>query len=168
MLVISLVVVGILLRFAPHAPNFTPVAAIALFSGAYLKKKYALIVPLALMMASDLFIGMHNVVLFTWGGFVLITLVGLRLKKRKNISGILYTSLGSSLLFYIITNFGVWLMGWYPATLKGLFDCYIMGLPFLRDFTSATLLYVAVFFGAYSLIARLVKDTKYSRVLLTN
>ncbi len=168
MLAISLIVVGILLRFAPHAPNFTPVAAIAIFGGAYLNKKYAILVPLALMAASDVFLGVHNVMLFTWGGFVLSALLGLWVKKNKSASRILSASFASALLFYIVSNFGVWLMGWYPPTLDGLIRCYILGLPFLRNFTAATLLYTAVFFTAYELVARLVKDTKLAKVLLTN
>jgi len=168
MLALSLILAGILLRFAPHAPNFTPVAAIALFSGAYLNKKYALIVPLLLMIVSDLFIGLHNVVVFTWGSFILVTLLGPWLKKHKNIFGIVSMSLVSSLLFFIISNFGVWLMGWYPHTLAGFINCYVMGLPFLRDFTLSTLVYAGVFFAIYELVARLVKDTKLAKVLLTN
>lgn len=168
MLAIALILIGILLRFAPHAPNFTPVAAIALFSGAYLNKKYALAVPLLLMVTSDLIMGLHDVVIFTWGGFALITLLGFWIRKHKTIFGVLSTSLASSLLFYSISNFGVWLMGWYPHTINGLIQCYIMAIPYLRNFTLSTLLYAAVFFGAYELVARLVKDTKYARVLLTN
>ncbi len=166
MLALSLIVVGILLRFVPHAPNFTPVAAIALFGGAYLNKKQALIVPLALMIISDLFIGMHNVVLFTWGGFLLTTVLGFWIKKHKNIFGIAVMSLASAVLFYLVSNFGVWAMGWYARTPQGLLDCYIMGLPFLRNFTVATLIYAAVFFGAYELVAVSVKNTKLAKVLL--
>ncbi len=168
MLAIILIGMGILLRFMPHAPNFTPVAAIAIFSGAYLNKKYALFVPLVLMVLSDVVIGMHNVVIFTWGGFFLITFLGLWLKKHKNILGIVSVSCISSLLFYVVSNFGVWLMGWYPHDLKGLINCYVLALPFLRNFTLATVIYAAVFVGAYELIARFIKDTKLSRVLLTN
>ena len=168
MLALILILSGILLRFAPHAPNFTPVAAIALFSGAYLNKKYSLLVPLLLMIISDLLIGIHNVVVFTWGGFILITFLGFWIKKHKNIFGIISTSLVSSFLFYVVSNFGVWVMGWYPHTLSGLINCYIMAIPFLRNFTLSTLLYTAVFFGAYELVARLVKDTKYACVLLKN
>jgi hypothetical protein len=167
MLALSLIICGILLRLAPHPANFTPVAAIALFSGAYLNKRKALFVPLLLMITSDLIIGLHNVVIFTWGSFALITLLGPWIKKYKTIPGTASMSLLSSILFYIITNFGVWVMGWYPLTLKGLAACYIMGLPFLRNFTLATFLYTAVFFGIYELTARLVKDTKLSKVLLT-
>ena len=168
MLAIILVISGILLRFAPHAANFTPVAAIAIFSGAYLNKKYAILVPLVLMAASDLFIGTHNVMLFTWGGFVLSALLGFWVRKHKSAVRVFSASLISSLVFYIVSNFGVWLMGWYPLTAKGLADCYIMGLPFLRDFVVGTLLYSAVFFGIYELAARLVKNTRFSKVLLTN
>jgi len=166
MLALSLIICGILLRFAGHAPNFTPVAAIALFSGVYLSKKYAFIVPLALMIISDIFLGMHNVVIFTWGGFVLTTFLGLWLKNKKTVLGVTSASVISSLLFYIVSNFGVWLMGWYPRTLQGLLDCYIMAVPFLRNFTLATLMYAGIFFGLYELIARLAKNTKFSSVLL--
>ncbi len=168
MLAIILIVAGILLRFAPHAPNFTPVAAIALFGGAYLNRKYALMVPLALMIISDLFLGLHNVVIFTWSGFLLIAALGFLIKRQKSILKILSLSLASSFLFYLITNFGVWLMGWYPPTLSGLISSYIMALPFLRNFTLATILYSLSLFGVYELVSRLVKDKKLSKVLLTN
>lgn len=166
MLAISLIIIGILLRFIPHTANFTPVAAIALFAGAYLNRKQALIVPLLLMIISDIFLGMHNVVIFTWGSFVLVTFLGGLAKKHKTISGIVSTSLVSSFLFYLITNFGVWVMGWYPQNLKGLMDCYILGLPFLRTFTVSTLLYSVVFFGIYEFIARRVANTELAKVLL--
>ena len=166
MLAISLIIMGILLRFIPHAANFTPVAAIAIFAGVYLNKKQALVVPLLLMVLSDLFLGMHNVVIFTWGSFVLVTLLGVWAKNHKTAKIVASTSVVSSVLFYLITNFGVWAMGWYPQTAKGLLNCYILGLPFLRTFTVATLVYTIVFFGAYELIARRVRDTKLAKVLL--
>ena len=166
MLAISLILIGILLRFIPHTANFTPVAAIAIFAGVYLNKRQALIVPLLLMIVSDMFLGMHNVILFTWGSFALVTLLGFWAKKHKTFLGIVSTSVVSSVLFYLVTNFGVWAMGWYPQTAAGLLDCYILGLPFLRNFGVATLIYTAVFFGAYEFIARRVRDTKLAKVLL--
>ena len=167
MLVIILILAGIILRVMPHAPNFTPVAAIALFGGAYLSKKYSIIVPLSLMAISDIFLGMHNVVIFTWGGFVLAALLGTMLKKQKSVSKIAGASILSSLIFYIVSNFGVWLMGWYPHTLSGLVNCYVLALPFLRDFMLSTLIYSAAFFGIYEFVASKVKDTKLASVLLT-
>ncbi len=166
MLAISLIIIGILFRFIPHSANFTPVAAIALFAGVYLNKKHALIVPLILMILSDVFLGMHNVIIFTWGSFILVTLIGSWAKTRKSFKTIVSTSVVSSVLFYLITNFGVWVMGWYPQTAKGLLDCYILGLPFLRTFTVSTLVYSAVFFGAYEFIAHRIANTKLAKVLL--
>jgi len=168
MLALSLILIGILLRFAPHAPNFTPVAAIAIFSGLYLNKKYAFSVPLILMVISDFVLGMHDVVIFTWGSFILTAFLGIWLKKYKNILGIISVSLISSLLFYIVSNLGVWLMGWYPHNLSGLISCYTMALPFLRNFTLATVSYVVIFVGLYELVARAIKNTKLSKVLLIN
>lgn len=168
MLAIFLIIAGIILRMAPHAPNFTPVAAIALFGGCYLKKKYALIVPLALMIISDLVIGLHDVFIFTWGGFLLVTLMGLWLKNRKGVLTTISASLVSSVIFYLVSNFGVWLTGYYPRNIGGLLNCYVMALPFLRAFTFSTLIYTAVLFGVYELTAYFVKDTKLSRALLTN
>jgi hypothetical protein len=168
MLAILLIIIGITLRVAPHPANFTPVAAIALFGGAYLNKKYAVAIPLALMIASDILIGMHNVVAFTWGAFILTALIGMRIKGRKSTRSILATSLISSLLFFVVSNFGVWAMGWYPRTLSGLLNCYWMGLPFLRNFTLATVAYSAVFFGLYEFTARYIKNTKLASVLLTD
>jgi len=166
MLAMILILVGILLRFAPHEPNFTPVAAIAIFSGVYLNKKYSFLIPLALMIASDLALGLHNVVVFTWGSFIVVTFLGLWVKKHKSVSRIFAGSVISSVIFYVISNFGVWLMGWYPRDLTGLINCYVMALPFLRNFTLGTLVYSAVFFGAYELVARSVKETKLAKVLL--
>jgi hypothetical protein len=168
MLAISLIIIGILLRFVPHLPNFTPVCAIALFAGAYMNKRLAFVVPLLLMIASDIFLGLHNVVAFTWGGFALVTFLGFWVKQKRTAGRVISGSIASSLVFYIVSNFGVWLMGWYPHTARGLIDCYIMGLPFLRNFTVATLAYTAVFFGAYELIASRVKGSKLAKVLLSN
>jgi hypothetical protein len=168
MLALSLILIGIILRVMPHTANFTPIAAIAIFSGVYLKKKYALLVPLALIVASDLIIGLHDMVFFTWGSFALITLFGFWVKKKKTVARTVSASLLSSILFYVTTNFGVWMAGWYTRDLKGLMQCYIMALPFLRNFAISTLGYAAVFFMAYEFIAKAVKETKYSKVLLTS
>lgn len=166
MLAISLIVVGILLRFIPHSPNFTPVAAIALFGGAYLNKKESCLVPLVLMVASDLVLGLHNTVFFTWGSFALIALLGYAIKAKPTALRIGSMSLLSSLIFFAVSNFGVWMMGWYPRSASGLAECYMMALPFLRDFALSTLVYSAVFFGAYALVARSVRQTKLAKVLL--
>ncbi|MBM3248009.1 MAG: hypothetical protein FJZ10_01090 [Candidatus Omnitrophica bacterium] len=168
MLAIALIVLGILTRFIPHAPNFNPVIAIALFGGYYLSRKYAVLVPLLLMVLSDIFLGLHNTMLFTWGSVVLISILGITQKKNKSVLNIAGSSLVSAVLFFVVTNFGVWISGWYPYTSKGLADCFIMGIPFFRATLLSTVVYSAVMFGAYELIARRVKNTRFATALLTN
>ncbi len=166
LLAVLLVILGIAMRVIPHAPNFTPVAAIALFGGVYLNKKHSFLVPLALMVISDLLIGLHNTVAFTWAGFGLIALLGLAMNGKITATRIAGMSIVSSVVFYLVSNFGVWVMGWYPLTPAGLIDCYVKALPFLRDFTASTLVYSAVFFGAYELISRKAAATRLAPVLL--
>lgn len=168
MLALTLIMVGLVLRLLTHGLNFTPIAAIALFSAVYLNKKYSLLVPLALIILSDIIIGLHNVIFFTWASFALIAIIGLWIKKHKSFTTVISGSLVASFVFYLVSNFGVWLMGWYPPTLEGLVRCYVLALPFFRNFTISTLAYTLVFFGLYELIARSIKDPKLSKVLLTS
>lgn len=166
MLAIGLLVFGILMRVLVHVPNFTPVIAIALFGGVYLRKKYALILPVALMMVTDLILGAHKVMFFTWGSMILVASLGLWLRSRKTTVNTITSSLVSAFLFFIITNFGVWLAGYYPQTLEGLQSCYVMAIPFFRTMLVSTLAYTFVLFGAYEVIAHRVRNTKLASYVL--
>lgn len=158
-LIISLAVVA---RLVPHVPNFTPIAAMALFGGAYLNRRYAILVPLLALFASDLFIGLYSpmVMISVYGSFVLTGLIGLWLKSRRNPRNIVLAVVGSSILFFLITNLSVWAAGAYARDLSGLVQSYLMGLPFLRGTLSGDLFYTAVFFGGYELATRLVNNKK--------
>lgn len=166
MLALILLIAGIIFRFVPHLANFTPVLAIALFGGVCLNKKYAIVMPLALMILSDALLGLHNTVMFTWGSILLISALGMFVRERKNAANITMSAFSSAVLFFIITNFGVWLMGWYPLTLNGLISCYTLAIPFFRTTMLSTLAYSLVLFGVYELIARKIKDTPLAKVLL--
>ncbi|MCX7926547.1 MAG: hypothetical protein N2606_00175 [Candidatus Omnitrophica bacterium] len=166
MLALILILIGVFLRLIPHTPNFTPVAAVALFSGAFMKRRTAILIPLSLMVISDLILGLHEVVLFTWGSFIIITLLGAFLKEKKTLLLITAYSIVSSLIFFLITNLGVWLAGWYPPTFNGLITCYIMALPFLREFTVSTVLYSFIFFKVYEFLAYTVRRKNQLSVLL--
>ncbi|MCF7887208.1 MAG: hypothetical protein K9L71_02195 [Candidatus Omnitrophica bacterium] len=152
--VILFVFIGIFARFVPHFPNFTPIAAVALFSGVYFKKKYGWLLPLGIFIGSDLIVGLHQTVIFTWGTIVLIYFLGKALQNRKTITNTAIFTLASSFIFFLTTNFGVWLMGWYPPTLAGLTSCYINALPFFRMSLMANFAYGLVFFGAYEYLAK--------------
>jgi len=158
MLALILVITGILFRFIPHLANFSPVLAIALFGGVYLNKKQALVLPLVLMMFSDIFLGLHNTIAFTWGSILLISWIGIKLRKKKNSFNIALGTLSSAIAFFVITNFGVWISGWYPRTLNGLISCYTLAIPFFRSTVTSTLVFSLVLFGTYELITKSIKN----------
>lgn len=150
--------IAVILRLIPHPANFAPIGAMALFGGAYLNKKYALIVPLLAMFVSDLFLGLHDTMVFVYGSFLLAGFIGLWLKKHQKAQNIILASLVSSILFFVITNFGVWTVGnMYPKTLTGLLECYIAAIPFFRNTILGDLVYTGVFFGGYEIVLRIMK-----------
>jgi hypothetical protein len=167
MLIIALFILGIVSRLSPHIPNFSPIIAIALFSGAYLNKKHSLWVPVLLYIVSDLILGLHGVVLFTWMSILIITLLGRALRKRRGITNNLAYTLLSSILFFIITNFGVWMVGWYGPSLGGLAQCYIQAMPFFRTSIIADLSYILLLTGVFNLVTAKVEDKKVKFALLT-
>jgi hypothetical protein len=141
--------------FIAHLPNFAPIAAMALFGGVYLNKKYALIVPLTAMLLADVFIGFYSPWLMAsvYGSFLLIGLMGLWLKNNKTFTNVIGASLLGSIAFFLITNFGMWAVqpimptAIYPQTWQGLIDSYIMGLPFFRNTILGDLFYAGAMFG---------------------
>jgi len=148
------------LRLLPHPPNVAPIAAMALFGGAYLNKKYALIIPIAAMFISDLFLGFHESVPMVYTSFLIIGLIGIWLSKHKKPIFIVSASLFSSLLFFILTNFNYWYAtSLYPKTFTGLLESYSFALPFFRNSIIGDLLYVGLFFGAYELSLKLFKHS---------
>ena len=159
---IFMIISGVVARLLPHAPNFTPIAAIALFGGVYLNKKYALILPLIAMFIADLFIGFHDTMIYVYGAFLLTGGIGLWLRKHKSGGVVIGASVVSSLLFFLITNFGVWAQGMYARDLSGLMQSYVMGLPFLKNTLLGDLFFVGVFFGSYELIKVLVEKRVFA------
>lgn len=126
--IISFILVAAILRILPHLPNVTPITAMALFSGVYFtQKKYAFVIPLLAMFLSDLILGFSFISIFVYLAFILVSYIGIS-SKKMNIKTILL----SSISFFVITNFGVWLIG-YPNTLNGFIECYTLALPFFRN-----------------------------------
>ncbi len=141
-------------RLIPHLPNVTPVIAMALLSGAaFQRKSWSILIPLAAMCLSDLALGSHDQMVSVYGSIVLVSLLGFALSRKLSVTRIGAASVISSLLFFIITNFTVWISsGMYPRTSSGLFECYVMALPFLRNGLVGDLGYSALLFGAWALI----------------
>lgn len=136
-------------RLIPHPPNFTPVTAIALFGGLYLSNKamaYAL--PLTVMAISDLFLGFSSITFFVYFAFVVVSFIGTQ-SKKQNFLAILM----SSISFFIITNFGVWLLG-FPKTWNGLADCYTLALPFFRNALLGDFFYSGVLIIGFNFVQK--------------
>lgn len=141
-------------RLLPHPPNVAPISALALFGAVYLPKKYAFIMPVTALFLSDLLIGFYGITMvFVYGSFLLTGILGLWLKNHKNILTIFSVSLISSSLFFVITNFGVWVSptSWYSRDFQGLINCYIAAIPFFKNTLMGDLFYVSLFFGIYEL-----------------
>lgn len=152
----ALVLAAAAARLIPHPWNVSPVAAMALFAGAqYGSRSVALAVPLAAMLLSDALLGFHSTMPFVYGALALTVLLGRRLRIQSVDGRLIGASLASSVLFFLVTNAGVWLMeGLYPLTANGLWACYAAGIPFFRWTLLGDLAYSAVFFGALQLACR--------------
>ncbi len=158
---IVLVFIGALSRLIPHPANFTAIAAVALFGAVKMKdKKQAILIPIAAMLLSDAvfeilyrtgvspFPGFHSGVWYVYGAFTLISLVGFWVRSSFSVPRLALGTLVASLLFFVVTNFGVWLSGWYGYTIEGLSACYIAAIPFYRNQVLGDVLFTALLFGA--------------------
>ena len=124
-IVLLIIIFGVICRLIPHPPNFSPVTAIALFGGLnFSDKRIAFSIPLVVLFLSDLILGISMVNLFVYTGFLTIVFLGTKIKSIK-FGNILL----SSFIFFLISNFGVWIIG-YPKNIEGLILCYTMAIPF--------------------------------------
>jgi hypothetical protein len=152
---LTLVGFGVVMRLLPHPDNLAPVGAIALFGGAVLPRKYGWWLPLAVMAVSDYVIGFYAGLVFNWGALLLAAFYGMLLRHSSNWFRMSVGALVGGLIFFAVSNFGVWLQGGlYPHTWDGLARCYVMALPFLKNTLLGNLLYGVVLFGVYALAAR--------------
>ncbi len=154
LLVGSIILFAAIMRLVPHYPNFTPVAAIALFGGAHLGKRWlSFLIPLTALFISDLIIGFHGFMLPVYASFILVVLLGNLLKNNIKIHTGAGASLAASTLFFLVTNFSVWLVApYYPANFAGLMASYSAGLPFFYSGMLGDLFYSTVFFGGFYFI----------------
>lgn len=148
----------VLSRLLPHLPNFTPVTAVAVLGGTLMPKRWALLLPLTAMVVSDILIGLHPLVLCTWGSFGLIALLAGRARQRASLGSLMLLGVSGSVLFYIITNFGVWLQGqMYKVNVSGLLSCYYHALPFFRNMLAGDILYIGFFYAAFRAVLVITK-----------
>ena len=151
----AFLLLGVASRLAPHPWNATPLTAIALFGGTYLSRRWAILLPWSAVALSDLVLGWHQTIPFTWGAMILTGFIAWWLRARPSIGRTVTASLAGSCLFFMVTNFGVWLVGGlYPGTGEGLRQCYVAAIPFFRSTVIGDLAYTAALFGGYAVWRR--------------
>jgi hypothetical protein len=166
---VSAVLAAALFRLVPHPPNFSPIAAMALFSGAYFGRKgLAFAAPLGAMLVSDAVLGFHGGMLVVYGSLALIVVLGWLLTAKRSAGRIAAAAVSASVLFYLVTNFGVWALGdMYPKTLAGLGACYVAALPFFQNSLAGDLVFTALLFGGFALAERWLPALRQSPGLRT-
>ena len=141
---VTLCVIAVLCasRFIPHPPNFTSLIALGFYIPAIFGLRFIPSILIALLI-SDIFLGFHSTMFFTFFSLTLIGFLSI-IFKNKSINRLTGSLLGA-FLFFIITNFGVWLSGYYGLTLQGLITCYILAIPFFYGTALSTLIYSILF-----------------------
>jgi hypothetical protein len=147
------------LRLLPHPPNFTPIGAMALFSGAYLGRRGAIafLAPLGALFLSDLVLGFYHGMTTVYFSVALVVVVGWTALSRVSALRVGGAALASSVLFFAITNFGMWLSsGFYPRTIAGLETCFVAAIPFFQNTVAGDLFYATLLFGGFKLAETLL------------
>lgn len=159
MTVLTLVLVAGVSRLIPHPWNFTAIGAMALFSGSRMPHKmWAFLAPLLSLLWTDAIIGFHETTFFVYAAVALITIIGFWVQNSK--SKIVMGSVAGSVLFFVITNFGVWMaQSMYAKTFEGLVQCFVMAIPFFGNQILGDLVYTAALFGAFALLKTYVPLT---------
>jgi len=161
-LALSLVCLGVLARLAPHPPNFAPVGAASLYSGARLRSWQAYLVPLLILAVSDPILGMifgfsafSAITPFVYLSFLINVWIGRHLANTERAWRIGSATVLGSLQFFLVTNFAVWATGhWYPHTLSGLAECYLLAIPFFWLTLAGDLTYTSALFGIHAWLSR--------------
>ena len=162
LLTILIVVTAFSNMFLSNIPNFSPIASVALFSGFYFSnKKIALLIPVVCMLISDYFLGFHNLMWAVYLSFSLIVVMGFYMKSSKSTS-VLFNSISSSVLFFLVTNFAVWAVGsYYTKDLSGFMLCLTMGLPFFKYTLLSSVIFSTILFGGFEIITQLSKKLSF-------
>src|SRR6266581_1540847 len=152
-MLVTMVLAAAASRLFPHPPNFTPIAVIALFGGAqFSNKRAALLVPLAGLFLSDLALGFYAITPVVYGSFALTVCLGFWVRRRHSVQRIVFAAAASAILFFVLTNFGVWALdNLYTKTMAGLVNCYVAAIPFFRNMLLGDLVYSGLLFGALAL-----------------
>ena len=150
LVIASIIILAVLSRIVPHPPNFAPITGIALFSSKKIKNKlFGVILPIIPLFISDLFIGLSFINIFVYLSFIIIYFLGTIATKID-----VKTVFLSSVIFFILTNLGVWYLG-YPKNIEGLITCFTLAIPFFINTILGDLFYSFILFRSYKAVEKL-------------
>ena len=161
-LVLCIIVIGIMTRLLPHPPNFTPILSFALLSGVYSKNNLGIFIPISIMLLSDMILGSHGTIIWVYSSLFVIYLIGYYFINNISFKNVLLGSLVGSFLFFVLTNLGVWFIG-YPKTIEGLIACYVAAIPFYKNTLLSTVLYTSIIHSAYSVLSKNILSFQSSK-----
>lgn len=152
---VGLVLLAALTRIIPHPWNFTAISAMALLSGNKNKNRLtAILLPWSALFLTDLILGFHVTMIYVYGAVALTALMSYQLKMNRTYHYLL-SALMSSVIFFLITNFGVWLStGFYTQDLSGLIECFTMAVPFFKNQVLGDLFYTVLLFSCSSVLVK--------------
>lgn len=159
-------------RLGMGIPNFSPLLAFSLFAGACIPNRYvAYFLPLGILLGTDLYLGIHSTMLFTYLSVFLLSIGGSWMTHASTMpswKGLTWGAISGSVLFFGITNFGVWAMtSLYPHTWSGLLACYEAGKPFYRATLTSTALFSYLFFFGYAKGVAWVQDSRRGSTMVS-
>ena len=157
LITLSMIIFSIaIFRLLPHPPNVSPLAAMALFGGAYFSdRRVAFLVPFLALLLSDFILGLHDTMVYVYTGFALTVVIGFWIRKNMSIARVVLAVAGSSVLFFIISNFGAWFTsGLYPMTIEGLMQAYVAAIPFFQNSLLGNIVFTALLFGGFAALQR--------------
>jgi|SRR5579862_4381988 hypothetical protein len=159
---IGIVILAACARLLPHPWNFTPIIAIGLFAGNQARSVYTgILVTLSALVVSDAVLGFDRSFWYVYGAMLIPVLLGRLARNRNGMGALIAAALGSSLSFFLITNFMVWASGsLYPHTAMGLMACFSAGIPFYRNQLLGDAFYTVALFGGYAILSRLVRPVQ--------
>jgi hypothetical protein len=158
LLIVSFILFAAAVRILPHPWNFTPIGAMALFSGTKLNNQWAaFLVPLTTLFLGDLFVGFYKLMIVVYLSFCVSVLLGLYIRPRQSFLSVCAATVLGSLQFFLITNFAIWATGFtlYAKSAFGLINCYVAGIPFFGNTMAGDAFYAVVLFGGFALTERL-------------
>jgi hypothetical protein len=157
-LFVFMVVLDVVARLSPHAPDFMPLAATALFASfLFPSRALAGLVPISALAISDCFIGAYDwrIMMVVYASLAFPVLLRRFLGEQVSPARVIVSSLTSSIVFFTASNFAVWAFsGMYSRDRLGLFQCYVSAIPFFQNTLTGDLFWSGILFGGYWLVAK--------------